>query len=236
MARIKKTNGRRKIEMKKISKESNLKVTFSKRRNGLFKKASELCTLCATEVALIIFSPRQKVFSFGHPNVDYVVNRFLSGAPPQTSGYTRIVEDFGNANLCNLNAELTELSELDDSEKKRSVMLNTLLKPMLEQCWWAGTMEAMNLSQLELLKASMEVLKSTFPLNANSIQFQGFNPPQFLAGSSSTSVALPHQALTPLNQPPILPTDQIFEGNSLMPPLPTSQGLNDLNGFGSRFY
>jgi len=67
---------RRKIEMKMTNK-SNLQVPFSKRRSGVLKKASELCTLCGAEVCLIIFSPSEKVFSIGHPNVDTVVHRYL---------------------------------------------------------------------------------------------------------------------------------------------------------------
>ncbi|KAI4323987.1 hypothetical protein L6164_023556 [Bauhinia variegata] len=115
-------------------------------------------------------------------------------------------------------------------------MLNTLLKPTLEQHWWPGPFEGMNLPQLELLKASMEELKSTFPLQADRIQFQGSNPPQFLAGSSSSSVLLPQQAQPQLNQPPILAANQTFHENSLMPLLPTGQGLNNMSGFGPTFY
>ncbi|KAI4323975.1 hypothetical protein L6164_023544 [Bauhinia variegata] len=70
----------------KMSEKSNLQVTFSKRQNGLFKKANELRSLSAAEVALIIFSPRNKVFSFGHPSVNHLVNRFLTKAVPQASG------------------------------------------------------------------------------------------------------------------------------------------------------
>ncbi|KAG6435706.1 hypothetical protein SASPL_100581 [Salvia splendens] len=39
-------------------------VTFSKRRNGLLKKAYELSVLCEAEVALIIFSSRGKLYEF----------------------------------------------------------------------------------------------------------------------------------------------------------------------------
>ncbi|WCJ39456.1 Agamous-like MADS-box protein AGL62 [Euphorbia peplus] len=75
---IKKTKGRRKIEIKPIEGKSNLQVTFSKRRNGLIKKASELSLLCGVNVALITFSPGNKAFSFGHPNADSVINQYLS--------------------------------------------------------------------------------------------------------------------------------------------------------------
>ncbi|KAL5070236.1 hypothetical protein RYX36_021123 [Vicia faba] len=56
----KKGRGRQKIEMKKMSNESNLQVTFSKHRNGIFKKASELYTLCDANVAIVVFSPGEK--------------------------------------------------------------------------------------------------------------------------------------------------------------------------------
>ncbi|PHT64203.1 hypothetical protein T459_31873 [Capsicum annuum] len=69
MARLSK--GRRKVEIVKMKNESNMQFTFSKHRAGLFKKASELCTLCGDEIAIVVFSPGKanKVYSFGHPSV-----------------------------------------------------------------------------------------------------------------------------------------------------------------------
>ena len=54
------TKGRQKVPIVKMETMSHLQVTFSKRRNGLFKKASELCTLTEAEIALVVFSPGQK--------------------------------------------------------------------------------------------------------------------------------------------------------------------------------
>ncbi|KAK3232081.1 hypothetical protein Dsin_003962 [Dipteronia sinensis] len=42
----KKTKGRQKLEIKKVEHEAKREVTFSKRKKGLFNKASELCELC----------------------------------------------------------------------------------------------------------------------------------------------------------------------------------------------
>ncbi|XP_040966070.1 agamous-like MADS-box protein AGL16 isoform X5 [Gossypium hirsutum] len=56
--------GRGKIEIKKIEKSSSRQVTFSKRRNGLLKKAKELAILCDAEVGLIIFSSSSKLHHF----------------------------------------------------------------------------------------------------------------------------------------------------------------------------
>ncbi|KAL2492003.1 Agamous-like MADS-box protein AGL62 [Abeliophyllum distichum] len=72
----KKTQGRKKIEIKKVEKLSNRQVTFSKRRVGLFKKASELCAESGAEIAIIVQSIGKRVFAFGHPSVDSVINRF----------------------------------------------------------------------------------------------------------------------------------------------------------------
>jgi hypothetical protein len=75
----KKTTGRKKIEIKKLDKESNKQVTFSKRRQGLFKKASELCILCDVRAAIIVFSPADKLYSFGQPNTDVILTSYING-------------------------------------------------------------------------------------------------------------------------------------------------------------
>ena len=56
--------GLQKMEMKRVEHEAKREVTFSKRKKGLFNKASELCELCGAEVALILFSPNLKPFTF----------------------------------------------------------------------------------------------------------------------------------------------------------------------------
>lgn len=73
----KKTLGRRKIEIKRIECMEARHVCFSKRREGLYKKASELCALTGAKVAVIVFSPAKKPYSFGDPSVSAVVERFL---------------------------------------------------------------------------------------------------------------------------------------------------------------
>ncbi|KAJ7290911.1 hypothetical protein O6H91_Y292100 [Diphasiastrum complanatum] len=56
--------GRGKIEIKRIENATCRQVTFSKRRNGLLKKAHELSVLCDAQVAVIIFSSTGKLFDF----------------------------------------------------------------------------------------------------------------------------------------------------------------------------
>ncbi|KAG5223180.1 MADS-box protein FLOWERING LOCUS [Salix suchowensis] len=56
--------GRKKVELKRIENNSSRLVTFSKRRQGVFKKARELSVLCDVQIALLIFSSRGKLYEF----------------------------------------------------------------------------------------------------------------------------------------------------------------------------
>jgi MADS-box transcription factor len=60
--------GRGRVELKRIENKINRQVTFSKRRNGLLKKAHELSVLCDAEIAVIVFSSRGKLYHFGSCN------------------------------------------------------------------------------------------------------------------------------------------------------------------------
>ncbi|CAK7331234.1 unnamed protein product [Dovyalis caffra] len=56
-------------------------VTFSKRRFGIYRKATELVTSIGAEIVRIhhFFTPGGKPFSFDHPSFEHVINRFLEG-------------------------------------------------------------------------------------------------------------------------------------------------------------
>nr|XP_043630580.1 agamous-like MADS-box protein MADS3 [Erigeron canadensis] len=68
--------GRGRVELKRIENKINRQVTFSKRRNGLLKKAYELSVLCDAEVGLIIFSSRDKLYEFGSVGVMKTLERY----------------------------------------------------------------------------------------------------------------------------------------------------------------
>ena len=68
---------RGKTQMRRIENATSRQVTFSKRRNGLLKKAFELSVLCDAEVALIIFSTRGKLFEFASSRYVYVIGLSL---------------------------------------------------------------------------------------------------------------------------------------------------------------
>ncbi|XP_020572218.1 MADS-box transcription factor 23-like isoform X2 [Phalaenopsis equestris] len=68
--------GRGKIEIRRIDNITNRQVTFSKRRNGLLKKARELAVLCDAEIGLIIFSSTGKLYDFTSSSMKTVINRY----------------------------------------------------------------------------------------------------------------------------------------------------------------
>ncbi|XP_039055205.1 floral homeotic protein PMADS 1-like [Hibiscus syriacus] len=59
---------RGKIQIKLIENPTNRQVTFSKRRNGLFKKANELTVLCDARVSIIMISSTGKIHEFISPS------------------------------------------------------------------------------------------------------------------------------------------------------------------------
>jgi hypothetical protein len=109
--------GRRKIEIESVKGPNTRHVTFSKRRSGLFKKANELSILCGAEVAIVMFSPGNKPYSFGHPGVDVVAAKYLQQDPEPSDSEEDPSSDASN--MDELNMELDEvLAQIREDEKQ----------------------------------------------------------------------------------------------------------------------
>ncbi|XP_020675690.1 MADS-box transcription factor 27-like isoform X2 [Dendrobium catenatum] len=68
--------GRGKIAIRRIDNTTTRQVTFSKRRNGLLKKARELAILCDAEVGLIVFSNTDRLYDFASTSMKSVIERY----------------------------------------------------------------------------------------------------------------------------------------------------------------
>ncbi|XP_065049219.1 agamous-like MADS-box protein AGL29 [Musa acuminata AAA Group] len=64
---------RRNLEMRVVENAKRRRVTFAKRRQGLFSKAEELGAVCSVDVAVVAFTSCGKAFSFG----DDAIRRYL---------------------------------------------------------------------------------------------------------------------------------------------------------------
>lgn len=85
--------GRGKTQIRRIENTTSRQVTFSKRRNGLLKKAHELSVLCDSEIALIIFSSTSKLFEFASSSMTKTLERHKKFSRPTGSGDTNVVQD-----------------------------------------------------------------------------------------------------------------------------------------------
>ncbi|KAG5454213.1 hypothetical protein CSKR_112942 [Clonorchis sinensis] len=67
--------GRKKIQIKKIADEKSCLVTFSKRKQGLFKKAYELSILCGCDIVLIVFTKADGLYQYASESIERVLER-----------------------------------------------------------------------------------------------------------------------------------------------------------------
>uniref|UniRef100_M1DT80 Mads box protein n=1 Tax=Solanum tuberosum TaxID=4113 RepID=M1DT80_SOLTU len=105
----------------------NKQVTFSKRHIGLFRKASELCTLCGAYVVVVIFSSSNKVYSCGHPSVELIVDKFLRENPqPDSDSPNPTIVAHQNLNVDEINNELNKLENSLERQKKHGEALKSL--------------------------------------------------------------------------------------------------------------
>ncbi|XP_022681960.1 agamous-like MADS-box protein AGL66 [Setaria italica] len=82
--------GRVKLQIKRIENTTNRQVTFSKRRNGLIKKAYELSVLCDIDIALIMFSPSNRLCHFsGRRRIEDVITKYINLPEQDRGGYVR---------------------------------------------------------------------------------------------------------------------------------------------------
>ncbi|KAJ4959211.1 hypothetical protein NE237_026322 [Protea cynaroides] len=166
--------GRQKIEIKRIQNLDHRQVTFSKRRKGIFKKASELCILCGVEIALIVFSPAGKVFSFGHSSVNSVINRFI--------GWSPVAQSNNDGSIRELSQRLTEVNEELETEKKRGLMIpDELKKGKMQQFWWEEPIDKLDMNELRQVKVAMEKLRKNVMKRAEMME---------AASSSSSFLAI----------------------------------------------
>ncbi|KAL3843836.1 hypothetical protein ACJIZ3_001239 [Penstemon smallii] len=154
-------HSRKKIEIKKIENQSNRQVTFSKRRVGLFKKASELCILSGAEISIIVHSLGKRVFAFGHPTVDAVVDRFLNGnSEARESCPTVKTRDF--------NRHYSDVCKQLDAEKKLKDSIENAKTPR-GGLWWEDDVDGLGLEELEQYAAALEELMKNVTMRADDL-------------------------------------------------------------------
>ncbi|KAJ8752919.1 hypothetical protein K2173_008654 [Erythroxylum novogranatense] len=108
---------RGKIQMKRIENSASRQVTFSKRRNGLLKKARELSVLCDAEVAVIVFSQRGRLFEFSSHEMPKTTDRYYRHAKQVQIGGSDSESHLQQQNL-EAASMVTKIEFLEQSKRK----------------------------------------------------------------------------------------------------------------------
>eukprot|EP01006_Ploeotia_vitrea_P028913 TRINITY_DN61549_c0_g1_i1.p1 TRINITY_DN61549_c0_g1~~TRINITY_DN61549_c0_g1_i1.p1 ORF type:complete len:504 (+),score=95.42 TRINITY_DN61549_c0_g1_i1:56-1567(+) len=103
--------GRKKIEIKPIRDERNCSVTFSKRKQGLIKKAMELSILCDCQISLVVFF-QQQLFEYCSSDPRQILQKYMANAHIPHERLTN--NDYKDKFLNTKGPTGTEVGEEDD--------------------------------------------------------------------------------------------------------------------------
>ncbi|XP_004237582.1 agamous-like MADS-box protein AGL62 [Solanum lycopersicum] len=146
----KKTKGRQKIPIKKIENEDALLTTFSKRREGLYKKASELVRECDVDIGIMMISPAGKPHSFFHPTLDAIVTRFQNPDMQLSQGI--LLDTITARNKVNeLKNRLEELDVVEDATIAQTTFYDQMAE-IRQKGWWES-IEQLNADEVTIFNA-----------------------------------------------------------------------------------
>ncbi|XP_008228223.1 PREDICTED: agamous-like MADS-box protein AGL62 [Prunus mume] len=166
--------GTRKINIKKINNKNYLKATFSKRRRGLFSKATDLCCLSGAQIAIITFSPGNKTFLFGNPSAKAVLDRFLGEQDSCTS------DDHHEESL----GSTPEDSDHEDLEasRKESSEIEDVMDEDRVNFWWDDPIDdELGIYELRSYKGLLEALKENVASKLDDMNRREFSTKDFLS-------------------------------------------------------
>ncbi|XP_016505217.2 agamous-like MADS-box protein AGL61 [Nicotiana tabacum] len=113
--------------------------------------------MTGAEVGIIVFPPGNKPYSFGHPNVNETINKYVcEERPPSPS--SPVIDDkyaqmFRKANCITLNTQLNTLQDqLNFALNLKSKLKEKNKNLESQQEWFRGPIKKMNYTEASMLK------------------------------------------------------------------------------------
>ncbi|KAM3375358.1 hypothetical protein P3S68_014072 [Capsicum galapagoense] len=155
--------------MKKIENKNNRYrfAIFSKRRAGLYKKASELAIECDVDIGIIMLSPAGNPHSFFHPNVDAIVSRFQN-PDMQLSQIDCLVAAYNRNEVKKLQNELEELDIKKDIAIARTKHLDKMAETR-QKSWWES-IEQLSADEVTDFEAWLNATSSKMRQHLNQLE------------------------------------------------------------------
>ncbi|KAK6921167.1 hypothetical protein RJ641_014845 [Dillenia turbinata] len=118
-----------------------------------------------------------KVFSFGHPSADSVIERYIHGR-----SYLDPVNNDNNPLFIQFNQNFRELEALKQVElEKAKASSGKQVSDCGNQFWWDESIEDMDLQDLEQFRVSLEGLVKNVDIKAEKMIVENSSSLQFLA-------------------------------------------------------
>ncbi|KAJ1701407.1 hypothetical protein LUZ63_001186 [Rhynchospora breviuscula] len=139
-----KKGGKRKITIQLIEDVDARHVSFSKRRKGLFKKASELSVMCGAHVRVAAFSPTGKPFY-----------NFSTSSEPTSNNKAPLPD----SKLTDLGFQASELRAKIEASQRRNESLKARREEMMKESVWNIDLANADLTQLMAAKKALEEVR-----------------------------------------------------------------------------
>ncbi|KAM3404936.1 hypothetical protein ACQJBY_007811 [Aegilops geniculata] len=196
--------GRKKIVIRRIENKAARDICFSKRRQGLFRKANELAVMCSAEVAAVVYSPAGKAYSFGHPSAEDIVDRFLRPAEQAGAAGAGMGAAVDPDRLAELQQKYNKLStEQGAVEQRKERWGEAIAKGRAEgsqaAAWLDAVADQRDMGDADMLAcmASLREAQVTVAAGVNQVLQDGRRdreaalaplPPQLLAGGGGVEL------------------------------------------------
>ncbi|XP_019183831.1 PREDICTED: agamous-like MADS-box protein AGL61 [Ipomoea nil] len=145
--------GRQRIPLSRIENDAQRSGTFSKRRDGLIKKANEISTLCGVEMLLVFFSPSGKAYTFSNPNMDTILKKYFGDNPMAQTNFTE--QHLPAQQEVNMQIQYSRITDLE-MQIQDQMKLNQALRDAEKA---RPPISDLPLSELQAMKHRMEMLR-----------------------------------------------------------------------------